>query len=199
MRATFSSNTGGRARFVRALLVALTLLALGAVSAGAGTSTDPTRCPLKPSSTIPSGEAWTFSANGSPTSPHPGVTSTYTHGRGTWANGRGTGTICTEAGGAGHAAGKLVLTVAGSATISTEITRLGHLGVGLVLHMTVGASEVPACPKGERGTLTLFASYFQGHFDSAQLRFAGPCRSYDYRFAGPRLLVLIARNGGAVR
>ena len=199
MRAVFSSSTGRRARFVGALLVALALLTLRAVAAGAGTSTDLARCPLKPSSTIPSGEAWAFTANGVPTSPRAGVTSTYTHGRGTWANGRGTGTICTEAGGAGHAAGKLVLAVAGGAAISTEITRLGHLGVGLVLHLTVGASEDPACPSGEHGTLTLFASYFQGHFDSAQFRFTGACSSYDYRFAGKRLSVLIARNGGAVR
>jgi hypothetical protein len=199
MRATFSSITRGGARLVRALLLAATLLTLGAVTAGAGTSTNLPRCPLKPSSTIPPGETWAFTANGAPASPHSDVTSTYTHGRGNWANGRGTGTICTEAGGAGHAAGKLVLEVAGSAAISTEITRLGHLGVGLVLHMTVGASEDRACPNGARGTLTLFASYFQGHFDSAQLRFAGVCSSYNFSFAGPRLLVLIARNGGAVR
>jgi len=161
-------------------------------------SADPAACPLKPSSASPPGAAWAFSETGPPSTPHPGITSSYTHGRGTWTNGHGAGTICNQDSVSAHPAHNLVLAVAGSARISPHITRLGHLGVGLALKVTVSASDDQSCPAGARGTVTLFASYYQGHHDSLQLRLAGACSSYDYTYTGSQLHVLIADNGRQV-
>jgi len=195
MTHSFRTCAGG----ALALAVAVAVAVAGEASATSGSTPDPARCPLKASSTIPSGEAWAFSDSGAPSNPHPGISSTYVHGRGTWTHGHGSGTICIEASAPGHASRNLVLTVTGSAHISTEITRLGHLGVGLVLNVSVNASDDQTCLPGTRGTTTLFASYFEGHFDSAQFHLIGSCAVYDYKFSGPRLLALIARDGGAVR
>jgi hypothetical protein len=161
-------------------------------------SADPAACPLKPSSQSPTGEAWAFTQTGPPSSAHPGITSSYTHGRGTWSNGHGAGTICNEDSVSGHPSHNLVLAVAGSARISPHITRLGHLGVGLVLNVTVSASDDQTCPAQTRGTVTLFASYYQGHHDSLQLHLAGACSAYDYTYTGSQLHVLIADNGRQV-
>jgi hypothetical protein len=200
MFGTFPIGHGRCLNVASALAVAMMLATAGQASAATGSSqTDTARCPLKPSSSIPSGEAWAFSVTGPPSSPHQGVASTYTHGRGTWTHGRGGGTICLQASSPGHAPHNLVLDIAGSAHLSTEVTRLGHLGVGLVVNATVGASDDQTCATGTHGNLTLFASYFEGHFDSAQLHFTGGCGAYDYRFSGPQLRVLIARDGQAVR
>ncbi len=182
-------------------LIALAL-AVGVPGATAGSGSaaaDPAACPLKASSTIPSGEAWAFTETGAPSTPHPGIASSYTHGRGTWAGGRGRGTICNEDTVSAHPSHNLVLAVAGAARTSPEITRLGHLGVGLVLKLAVSASDDPACPAGTRGTATLFASYFQGHHDSIALRFTGSCGAYDFTYSGSQVHVVIADNGGAVR
>jgi len=162
-------------------------------------SADPAACPLKASSVIPSGEAWAFTETGPPSTPHPGITSSYTHGRGTWTNGRGSGTICNEDSVTGHPSHNLVLAVGGSSRISTNITRLGHLGAGLLLNVTVSASDDETCPVGTRATVTLFASYFQGHHDSVQFHFTGGCGAYDYTYVGSQLHVVIANNGQAVR
>ncbi len=161
-------------------------------------SADPAACPLKASASIPSGEAWAFTQTGAPTTPHPGITSSYTHGRGTWTGGRGTGTICNEDSVTGHASHNLVLAVGGAARVSPRITRLGHLGAGLVLEVTVSASDDESCPPGARGTVTLFASYYQEHHDSLQLRFTGGCSAYDYTYGGSQLHVLIAEDGRQV-
>jgi hypothetical protein len=161
-------------------------------------SADPAACPLKPSSQSPAGEAWAFTQTGPPSSPHPGITSSYTHGRGTWSNGHGAGTICNEDSVSGHASHNLVLAVAGSARISPHITRLGHLGAGLVLNVSVSASDDQSCPAGTRGTVTLFASYYQEHRDSLQLHLAGGCSAYDYTYTGAQLHVLIADDGRQV-
>jgi hypothetical protein len=165
----------------------------------AGTaSTDSARCPLKASSVSPSGEAWAFTQTGPPSTPHLGITSSYTHGRGDWTNGHGSGTICTEDSVTAHPAHELVLAVAGSSRISPRITRMGRLGVGLALKVTVSASDDQTCPLGTRGTVTLFASYYQEHHDSLQLRFSGGCSSYDYTYTGSQLHVLIADDGHQV-
>jgi len=158
----------------------------------------PARCPLKPSSAIPSGDAWAFSETGPPSTPHPGITSSYTHGRGTWTGGRGGGTICSEDSAPARPSHNLVLTVSGSARISPGITRLGRLGTGLVLNMTVAASDDQACPAGTRGTVTMFASYYQGHHDSVRLHFTSACAGYDYTFLGSALYALIAKDGHQV-
>ena len=161
-------------------------------------SADPAACPLKPSSASPSGEAWAFTQTGPPSSSHPGIASSYTHGRGTWTGGHGAGTICNQDSVSGHPSHNLVLAVAGAARISPHITRLGHLGVGLVLNVTVSASDDQSCPAQTRGTVTLFASYYQGHHDSLQLHLAGACSAYDYTYTGSQLHVLIAENGRQV-
>jgi hypothetical protein len=172
--------------------------AVGSVARATSASADPAACPLEASAQAPSGEAWAFTQTGPPSTPHPGVNSSYTHGRGTWADGRGTGTICNEDSTAAHASHNLVLTVAGASHISPRITRLGHLGVGLVLKVTVSASDDQTCPSGTRGTVTLFASYFQEHHDSVQLHFTGGCSAYDYTYTGSGLHVLIADDGRQV-
>jgi hypothetical protein len=161
-------------------------------------SVDAATCPLKASSVSPSGDAWAFTQTGPATTPHPGITSSYTHGRGTWTNGRGSGTICTEDSVTAHPAHELVLAVAGSSYISPRITHMGRLGVGLALKVTVSASDDQTCPVGARGTVTLFASYYQEHHDSLQLRFSGGCSSYDYTYSGSQLHVLIADDGHQV-
>jgi hypothetical protein len=161
-------------------------------------STDPASCPLKPSSATPPGEAWAFTDTGPPSSAHPGVSSSYTHGRGTWGAGRGSGTICVEDGTSAGASHNLVLAVAGQARISPQITRLGHPGVGLVLKVSVNASDDQACTAGTHGTVTLFASYYQGHHDSVQFHFAAPCGAYDYTYSGSAVHALIADDGHQV-
>lgn len=161
-------------------------------------SADPATCPIKASSVIPSGDSWAFTEAGPPSTPHPGITSSYSHGRGTWTHGRGAGIICHEDSAPGRSSRNLVLTVTGSSQISPRITRLGRLGVGLTLHVTVSASDDQTCLSGTRGTVTLFASYYQEHHDSVQLHFAGGCTTYDYTYVGSHLSVLIAENGHQV-
>jgi hypothetical protein len=156
------------------------------------------QCPLKPTSTIPGGEAWAFTVTGRPSTPRGGVSSTYTHGRGGWGGARGSGTICSQDTITGHAPRDLVLKVGGSAHVSPGITRLGRLGTGLALNVTVLASNDEHCVSGTRGTVVLFASYYQGHRDSVQLHFAAGCASHDATYLGPHVVALIARNGHQV-
>lgn len=159
---------------------------------------DPAACPLQPTSATPSGEAWAFTETSPPATPHPGIVSSYSHGRGSWGAGRGAGTICTEDGVAGLPAHNLVLAVTGAAHISPQITRLGHLGTGLALNVKVAASDDHTCAAGTNGTVALFASYYQGHHDSFELRLSGGCGSYRYTYTGTQVHVLIADNGRQV-
>ncbi|MGO9322297.1 MAG: hypothetical protein ACLQBY_16060 [Solirubrobacteraceae bacterium] len=105
-------------------------------------SADPAACPLKPSSAAPPGEAWAFTDTSPPSTPHPGITSSYTHGRGAWAHGRGTGTICAADSAAGQPSHNLVLTVAGASHVYPRITRLGHLGGCSAYDATYTSSQV---------------------------------------------------------
>jgi hypothetical protein len=194
-----TSSTQRLLALVAGLGMAAAMLCGWSAAEARGASADPAACPLKAVSTIPSGEAWAFTQTGAPSTPHPGIVSSYTHGRGTWANGRGTGTICNEDSVSGHAAQNLLLAVSGASRISPGITRLGHPGVGLVLKVAVSASDDRACPAGTRGSVTLFASYFQSHHDSVALRFGGGCGAYDYTYTGPQVHVLIADDGREVR
>jgi hypothetical protein len=183
-----------------ALLLALAgaaAIAIG-VSAGAGAAAPLAKCPLKPSSSLPKGEAWAFTATGVPASAHAGITSTYAHGRGTWTHGHGGGTICRADAQAGGPSRNIVLSVSGRARVSPGITQLGRRGVGLILSATVSASDYAACAVGTRATVTIFASYYEGHRDRVQLRFGGGCASENATFLGRKLLALIARNGHQV-
>jgi hypothetical protein len=133
-----------------------------------------------------------------PASAHPGIDSTYVHGRGTWTHGHGGGTICRADTPASGPARDIVLTVSGSARVSPGITQLGRRGAGLALKVTVSASNYSACAVGSRGTVTIFASYYQGHHDRVQLHFAAGCAAEDATFLGGRLHALIAREGRQV-
>lgn len=181
--------------WVAALVIAV---AVGSAVAATATATAPAKCPLKSSSSIPPGDAWAFHDTAAPSSPHPGINSSYVHGRGRWGAGQGSGTICladTSASGASH---EVVLNVAGSARVHPGVTRLGHRGVQLALKVSVTTSDDPSCPVGSHGGVTLFASYYEQHRDSLQLRFAGTCATYADTFTGSQLSALIADNGHQV-
>ncbi len=167
-------------------------------SSGSAAPADVAKCPLKSSATIPAGEAWAFHETGAPSTPHAGITSSYIHGRGDWGGGRGSGTICEEESLASGPSHNIVLTVAGASHLSARVTRLGHLGVVLALRASVAASDDPACLQGTRGTVSVFASYYEGHHDSVQLHFGGGCAGYDATFLGTQLYAVIAENGHQV-
>jgi hypothetical protein len=152
-------------------------------------------CPLKPSSAAPRGEAWAFTSTAAPAGAHAGIASTYTHGRGTWTHGRGRGTICRADTATSGPAHNIVLSVGGRARVSPGIMRLGRKGVGLVLTVTVSASDYAACAPGTRGTVTIFASYYETHHDRVQFRFASACTAENATFSGSALRALIAREG----
>jgi hypothetical protein len=141
---------------------------------------------------------WAFSVIGAPTAGASGVTSSWTRGNGTWDGGIAAGTICSEDKGGGAPRRDLVLKVSGTSTLIPKTTRLGLLGVALVLPVTVTASDDTACPKATRGTVSLFASYFSTHRDTIALHFTGACASHDHTFTGAIVKVLITRNGAQV-
>ncbi len=188
------------AAFVSAGLAPSALLgarvAQGRAPSAARTAASRVRCPLQPSATIPGGEAWAFTTTAPPSTSHSTLTSTYVHGRGAWTGGHGSGTICRQDSLPGGGAHDLVLAVAGPAHVSTHITRLGHLGAGLVLAARVAQSDDHSCPVGSRAAVTFFASYYEGHHDSVRFSFSGgACGAYDATYLGPLLHVVIARNG----
>jgi len=185
-----------RVRYELGVILAVSLIALSGSADGA--SRAGVRCPLKSSSAIPSGDAWAFHETGVPSTPHPGITSSYIHGRGDWGGGHGSGTICQENRSSTGPSRDIVLTIAGSSHVSPGITRLGHPGAGLALDATVAASSDPRCSDGTHATVTIFASYYEGHHDSVQLHFAGGCTPYDATFLGSQLYALIAENGHQV-
>jgi hypothetical protein len=112
--------------------------------------------------------------------------------------GRASGTICLQISSSGGASHNIVLSVAGSSHLSPGVTRLAHRGVELALRASVAASDDLKCPTGAHGSVTIFASYYEQHHDSVQLRFAGACTSYNATFAGSQLVALIAENGRQV-
>ena len=189
----------GAATWVSALAIAVGASAApGSTATYAATAASVAKCPLKSSSSIPPGDAWAFHDTAAPSSPHPGINSSYVHGRGHWGAGRGSGTIClanTSSSGVSH---ELVLGVAGSARVHAGVTRLGHRGVQLALQVSVTTSDDPSCPVGSHGGVVLFASYYEQHRDSLQLRFAGTCAAYADTFTGSQLSALIADNGHQV-
>lgn len=177
-----------------AVLASALLAGASAGAAGPGSA----RCPIKAASAASALVQWAFTETGAPSGSHPGIASSYTHGRGTWVSGRARGTICHQDSAPGAPSRNLVLSVTGSARLSPGITRLGLPGVQLTLPVSVSASDDPACPAGVRGSVTLFASYHEVHRDSVRLRFAAACAAHDHVYTGARLHVLIARNGHQV-
>jgi|GEM_PF-2075335 len=175
----------------------LAVFAVALPSAGAA-GAGQLKCPLKASSEVPPGEVWAFHETGAPSTPHPGIASFYTHGRGGWGGGHGSGTICEEDSLSTGPSHTIVLTVAGPSRVSPLVTRLGHPGVELGLSVSVSASDDPACPTHTRGAVTIFASYYEGHYDKVQLHFNGSCAAYSATFLGPHVSALIADNGRQV-
>ncbi len=170
-----------------------------AASAGSAHAGASARCPIGAGSPSGGSVQWAFTESGPPSSSHPGIASSYTHGRGSWSGGHATGTVCHEDGlTAGHGSRELVLKIAGSARLSPGIARMGLPGVALELKGTVSASNDPACTAGTHGTVTLFASYHAIHRDSLQLRFTGGCADHDHIYTGSQLHVLITRGGAQV-
>lgn len=170
-----------------------------AASRGAAHIATSAKCPIGAGSPSGGSVQWAFTETGPPSGSHPGIASSYTHGRGNWSGGHATGTACHEDSlTGGHGSRELVLKIAGSAKLSPGIVRMGLPGVGLELKGTVSASSDPACATGTRGTVTLFASYHAVHSDSLQLRFVGGCSDHDHTYTGSQLHVLITRDGAQV-
>jgi hypothetical protein len=184
---------------VRALVASGILAATVVIAAGAAAKpADRALCPLKAGSPSGGDVQWAFSETGPPSGAHRGISSSYTHGRGTWTGGRASGRACSEDSPTKGPSRNLVLAVAGKAKLSPKVTELGLLGVRLVLPVRVSASDDPACSAGTRGTATLFASYFAIHRDSLSLHFATGCAEHDHSYGGSGLHVLVARDGAQV-
>jgi len=185
-------------------LVVAAALAGGAalvLAAGAGASATAVKCPAAASTAPPSSAVavqWEFSQIGSPTPTNPSVSSSWTRGSGSWSAARATGTICSNDSAAAAATRELVLAVSGASKLLPQTTRLGLLGVAIVLPVTVTATNDAACTRGTAGSVTLFASYYAVHRDSIALHFAPACADHDLVFTGATVHVLIARDGHQV-
>lgn len=189
----------GGSILVSGLLAAAIPVVDAAPAGSARAASGSARCPIKAGSPSGGSVQWAFTESGPPSGSHPGVASSYTHGRGTWSGGHANGIVCHEDSLTGGGASReLVLNVAGSARLSPGITRMGLPGVSLELKTTVSASNDPACAASTHGTVTLFASYHEVHRDSAQLRFTGGCADHSHTYTGSQLHVLITRSGAQV-
>ena len=176
----------------RAGLIAVAALALaGALAPSTAATAATVTCPASASSSAGPVQ-WLFSEYGAPTA------ASWVRGAGVWNSARSIGTICTEDKGGGLPTRHLVLAVSGNSALSPNITKLGLKGVGIVLPLTVSATDDKACPKGTRGSVTLFASYFGLHRDSIVVHFAPACASHNRTFTGSIVHVEIARNGHEV-
>ena len=190
---------GGR-RSITAASAAIAVMAVIAVIA-AGASAKPAAqvtCPFKAGSPTGGDVQWAFTESAAPSDQHKGIKTSYTHGRGNWTNGKTTGKACSQDTLTKGPARNLVLSAAGKAKLTGRVTQSGLLGVRLVVPLKVSASDDSACAVGTRGTITLFASYFSIHRDTAALHFAKPCADHDHHFAGSSLHVLITRHGAQV-
>jgi hypothetical protein len=179
------------------LTAVVAIAAAAALAPSTGASTTAARCPASVASSAGPVQ-WLFSELGAPTPSSARVNWSWTRGGGSWSSGRASGTICSEDKGGGTPARNLVLKVSGSSTLSPMITKLGLLGVGIVLPVSVSASDDEACPRGTPGSVTLFASYYSVHRDSIVMHFAPACASHDHSFGGTIVHVEIARNGHQV-
>lgn len=174
-------------------------ISLAASSTGPAHEAASARCPIGAGSPSGGSVQWAFTESVAPSGSHPGIASSYTHGRGNWSGGHANGTACHEDSlTGGHGSRELVLKIAGPARLSPGITRMGLRGVALELKGTISASNDPECTTGTHGTVTLFASYFSVHHDSLQLRFTGGCTDHNHTYTGSQLHVLLTRNGAQV-
>lgn len=154
-------------------------------------------CPLDASGAASGKVEWAFSQYGAPIGRHTGLTKSYTHGRGTWSGGRARGWVCHQDMGGGPPKRHVVLRVTKvSSAVRGHVTRLGKLGVEMVLPLIVTATDDDSCAVGTHATMTLFASYYDVHVDRGALRFAAGCRKHDHTWRDPQLKVLIQHPGG---
>ncbi len=157
-------------------------------------------CPAGIASAPVSPDQWIWSAYGAPSSSSSTVTYSVSGGKGSWNNGQATGTICSRDQGGSSPKRSVVLKVSGVSTLTPHATRIGLLGVALVLPVTVSKSGDPAvCPVGATGTVSLFASYYSVHHDKASMQFAGTCAAWDETFTGSILHVEISHYGAEIR
>jgi hypothetical protein len=171
-----------------------------------GTSGSTTPAPSHQKAPCPAGVAanlgpvqWLWSVLGKPKGDGTSASWTWTRGNGTWDGGSAHGTICGEDKGGGLPRRNVVLTVSGQSKLTPHDTKLGLLGVQLVLPVTVAKSDdSSACADGSTGTVTLFASYYNVHTDTATIHFGTACSAYDASFHGSLLHVEITRNGAQV-
>jgi hypothetical protein len=178
-----------------AVLVASAAISISGVAGVAAAKPDPAQCPAGIASSS-SAVQWVWSAIGAPSSAAASVSSSVSGGHGTWRKGQAGGTICVQLTGSGGARRNVVLTVSGPSKLSPSVTKLHELGIGLVLAVTVSATDdAAACPDATTGTVRLFASYYEVHKDRAILTFAAPCAGDDLTFEGSILHVEIARDG----
>ena len=181
-------------------MAACAALAGSAALVFAGAAAATVTCPASASSASANSAGpvqWAFSVIGAPTAGAQGVTWSWTRGKGAWNSGQATGAICSEEKGS-FPRRELVLKVTGNSLLVPKTTRLGLLGVSIAVPVTVGATDDTNCPKGTRGTVTLFASYYSVHRDSIVVHFAGACTDHNHTFTGSIVKVLIARNGAQV-
>lgn len=187
---------------MRLLLATATGTVLAVVVAAAGAAPpppSPAKCPLNPGATPTGGDVqWAFTVSGPPRGRHPGVVTSYTHGRGSWTRRRSRGTVCQQNSGTGALKHNVLFAANGSAHLSPRITRGGLLGVGLVLPLVVTKTDDATCAVGTRGKVTLFASYFEIHRDTIRLHFGAGCATHGFSFSGSGVHVFIARHGAQV-
>lgn len=172
----------------------------GAIAASApATAAARVTCPLdaKRSASVAASVQWAFSQFGPPTGRHPGITKSYTHGRGTWDGGTARGWVCHQDMGGGEDTRHLVMRVTRtSSRLRGHVTRLGMLGVEIRLPLEVTRTDDDSCAVGTRATMTLFASYYSVHVTRGALRFAAGCRVHDHTWRNPQLKVLVQHPGG---
>lgn len=191
-------RTSAQHRRFAGALVAAALATIALVPSGSA-ATARIRCPLDASGAALGPVQWAFSQFGPPVGRHTGLTSSYTHGHGTWLGSRAHGWVCHQDMGGGVPKRHVVLKITASAAkLHGRVTRLGKLGVELILPLRVTATDDSSCAVGTRATMTLFASYYDVHVDRGALRFAAGCRKHDHTFRGPALKVLVTRNGAQV-
>jgi hypothetical protein len=141
---------------------------------------------------------WAFTGLGAPSTSKAQITSSWFRGNGTWNGGSAQGTIRADDSGGGSPKTRIAMSVSGTSALSPGITKYGYKGVGLVLPVTVTTTNDTSCPKGTKGAITLFASYYSVHVDHMVTRFASPCSDHDLTFTGSVFKLEIQRNGAQV-
>jgi hypothetical protein len=175
-----------------AALVVLSFAVSGAIAASGQVV-----CPLAPGAPSGGDVQWAFSDSGRPAGNV--IKSSYVHGRGSWTNGRPTGTVCaTDSPTKTGVVRDLVLAAGGQSKLTGRVMENGRLGVRIVLPVKVRASDDMTCTTGTTGTITLFASYYSVHRDTMRIQFGARCAGHNLTYSSPGLHVYIARHGAQV-